>query len=386
MGGALSSGMRRIGLLTNPFPFMQAINRGVADCSRRVGPWRIEMHHLVDEDDAVAFIAQRGFDGVITTYEAAFCPQLARADVPVVAAFANEDGLPSVTIDNTAIGRLGAAYLLECGYRHFAFYGLSEPWSVQRAEGFARELAEHDAEPPTRFQQPGESPSQATDEHLAFIQRLAGLNMPAAIMTCHDHAARVLLDAAIEHGVRVPGDLAVLGVDNDALLCETGACPLSSIDTNLYRVGFEAALLLDGLMRRDESTATPAPVPPKGVVPRQSTSPFAHNDPDVASALRFIHERAGEGLSVAELCEHVGLSRRRLEQRFASAVGRSPGDEIRQARIDRAKVLLTETDLTLGQVAVRCGYAYTSGFSAAFRDVVGLSPGQFRRNQDATQE
>jgi LacI family transcriptional regulator len=372
--------MRKICLFTSPFPFMQSINQGIAACSKRIGPWRIEMQFFARDESVVQFVQSRKYDGVIVTYFASFCEQLREAGVPLVSAQATDNGVPFVTNDDRAIGVMGAKHLLDCGYKRFAFYGGNEAWSRNRFEGFKSELETRGLQSPplvdsTRTDS-ATGVSEVSDSVVRFLKSLDG---PTAIMASNDHAARLLLDYAIEGGVRVPGDLAVLGVDNDELLCETGACPLSSIDTDLFRVGFEAALMLDRMIRGVKSAASVPPVPPKTVARRQSTSLFAHDDPDVASALRYIYERAGEGITVADVCRHVCLSRRRLEQRFLSAVGRSPGDEIRQLRIDRAKALLTETNMTLAEIASRCGYAFTSGFSSAFRDVVGTSPGEYRR-------
>jgi LacI family transcriptional regulator len=120
-------------------------------------------------------------------------------------------------------------------------------------------------------------------------------------------------------------------------------------------------------------------VPPKGVVRRQSTSLAAHDDSEIAAALRFIFERACDGIRVDDVCDHLAISRRRLEIRFRRAVGRSPGDEIREVRMERARSLLTETEMNIDDIANRCGYRHFSSFAKAFRQHTGVRPGEYRR-------
>jgi LacI family transcriptional regulator len=173
--------------------------------------------------------------------------------------------------------------------------------------------------------------------------------------------------------------MAVMGVDNDELRCETGTVPLTSIDTNIFRIGYEAGLMLDRLLRGETLKSSLLTVSPKAIVRRQSTSMAAHDDPDIAAAMRFIYEKACDGISVDDVCDHVVISRRRFEMRFKAAVGKSPGDEIRSIRIERAKALLVETDMTVVEIAVRCGYSHISGFATAFRRLVGVLPSEYRR-------
>lgn len=361
--------MKKVCLFSSPFPFMQAIHQGVAACSARVGPWRVDMQYFAREESVVPFLLGRKYDGVIVTYRAPFMRAVEAAGIPVVNALVYGEGVPAVSIDDRAVGEVGARHLFECGYKRLAFFGSDEPWSAGRAAGF-RAAVEREG---------GQMVGVSFSRESELVDAVQALRLSVGVMACNDAWARRLADHAIERGVRVPGDLAVLGVDNDELLCETGCCPLSSVDTDLHHVGFEAALLLDRRMRGEQIIGQVPWIKPKAVVRRQSTSLFTSPDPDIASAMRFLHERACDGVTVDEVCRHVALSRRRFEQRFTKVVGRSPGQEIRQVRIDRAKALLSETDMTLAEISVRCGYAYISGFAAAFRGVVGMSPGEYRR-------
>jgi LacI family transcriptional regulator len=377
--------MKKILLATAPFPFMQPLNEGVAAASKRVGPWLIEIHFSDSPEEFSEVVSTRKYDGVIVTYLASNLEKIEKSGTPLVSALGVNDGVDNVVLDEFAIGVMAAEHLVGCGYRSFAYYGYAETWSRARYEGFRDTLAKMGLPLVTTFtgtvRMETQVPAMSPVTPAIFLE---GLKPPIAILACNDGAGREIVDVAVELGLSVPRDVAVLGVDNDELRCETGACPLSSVDPNLYRLGFEAALLLDRKMRGENRARheLPPPVPPKEVVRRKSTSVFAYDDPMVATALRMIHERAGTGFSVLELCEALGASRRTFEIRFVKAVGRPPGTEIRNVRIDRGKTLLTETNLALPEIARRCGYAQIEGFSAAFRTVVGLSPAQFRKQQD----
>lgn len=374
--------MRKILLLTAPFAFMQPLNQGIAAGSKRVGPWRVEIHFSDTPTDLSAVVSAGRYDGVIVTYQASGLKEIEARGTPVVSALSSNPGVDNVALDEHAIGVMAAQHLIGCGYRSFAYYGYAETWSMARYGGFRDTL--HAAGFPLATTFTGTVMMETSVPRMSPVTPevfVGGLIPPVAVMACHDAAGREIADAAIERGWSVPGDVAVLGVDNDELLCETGACPLSSVDPNLYRLGFEAALLLDRKMRGGKH-ALPGPVAPREVVRRQSTSVFAHDDPDIASAMRIIHEKACGGISVMTVCEALGMSRRRFEQRFLRAVGRPPGTEIRQVRIERAKALLTETNLSITEIARRCGYAQVEGFSAAFRSVAGESPARYRRQQE----
>jgi LacI family transcriptional regulator len=187
-----------------------------------------------------------------------------------------------------------------------------------------------------------------------------------------------VLDACRGAGLAIPDEVAVLGVDNDELLCELAAPPLSSVMPNTLRTGYEAAALLDRMMRGEAVRPVAHLIPPVGVVARQSTDVLALDDRAVAQAVRFIREHACEGINVGDVLRGVPLSRRVLEQRFRRLLGRTPREEILQVRLARVKQLLTETDLTLYRVAERTGFEHVEYLSVVFKRETGRTPRQFR--------
>ncbi|HZK82552.1 MAG TPA: helix-turn-helix domain-containing protein, partial [Humisphaera sp.] len=187
-----------------------------------------------------------------------------------------------------------------------------------------------------------------------------------------------VLDACQRVDLSVPEEAAVIGVDDDAVLCNLCHPPLSSVVPNAERVGYEAAGLLDRMMNGHKPPSEPMLIPPLGVTTRQSSDVLAIDDRTVAAALRFIRERACGGCSMKDLLRHVPMSRSLLERRFRDYLGRSPQAEIRAVQLKRVRQLLAESDLSLDQIAPLAGYSHPEYMSVVFKRETGQTPGQYR--------
>jgi LacI family transcriptional regulator len=207
---------------------------------------------------------------------------------------------------------------------------------------------------------------------------LEQLPKPVGIMACNDIRGQQVVNACRHLGLLVPDEVAVTGVDNDEVLCELSDPPLTSVAPNTGRIGYEAAALLELMMKGGERPKVPIAIPPLGIVTRRSTDVLAIPDRPIAAALRLIREHACDGIRVPDLLKVAALSRSVFERRFVQAVGRSPKAEILRVQLARARQLLTETDVPLPQVAERCGFKHPEHFSTIFREKTGTPPGQFR--------
>lgn len=188
-----------------------------------------------------------------------------------------------------------------------------------------------------------------------------------------------LTEVCRQMGIRVPEDLAIVGVDNDDVMCELAQPPLSSIAVPSEKVGYEAAAMLEHILSGKKQLRERVVLPPLGVVARQSSDVLGVSDGDVAAAVRFIRERASVPISVKEVVEQVAVGRRTLERRFQRVLGHGIWKEIRQAHLTRARLLLADTDLSITEVARQSGFTDLRQLCNTFRQETGLTPTEYRR-------
>jgi LacI family transcriptional regulator len=287
-----------------------------------------------------------------------------------------------VETDDAAIAGAAFDHLRGQGLSHFGYAGDDRfNWSRWRQDHFVRAAAAAGFDCAVC---PAVDRERWGQQRAGTAEWLAGLPRPVGVLACYDPRAREVLDACQAAGLRVPDDVAVLGVDNDELLCDLADPPLTSVVPNAARTGAEAAALLDRLMAGEPVPPTAHLISPTGVVTRQSTDVLAVDDPDVAAAVRFIRANACRGIGVADVLRAVAVSRRVLEVRFAKLLGRTPHEEIVRLQICRAKEILARTALPLAAVADRVGFAHPEYLSVAFKKATGLTPGAYRRQQGAT--
>ncbi|MHB8898558.1 MAG: XylR family transcriptional regulator [Thermoguttaceae bacterium] len=310
--------------------------------------------------------------------------ELTRLRIPLIdTAFMLPDlGVPVVDVDHAAVGRLAAEYFLEQGFVQFAYFG-SESAAYSKAQESA--FCE-------RVSRAGHGVSCCHTEYLADVataalwkkssqkaQRwLRWLAKPVAIFCCEDAPARYLADVCNELGLKVPEEVALLGVGNDDLDCTLTQPALSSISVPTERIGFEAASLLERLMSGERAPSGPLLLPPLHVISRRSTDVTAVEDEVVRAALRHIREHSRESLSVDDVARGIAAGRRLLERRFRELLGRSVLAEINRVRVEEAKELLAGTHLSIAAVAERCGFATTRRLDVVFARHTGLSPRGYR--------
>jgi LacI family transcriptional regulator len=290
-------------------------------------------------------------------------------------------GLARIHSDDRAIGRLAAEHLLERGFPSFASCSFSgELWAIRRTESFLEELARAG-----RRGRVYESPWRGAGAHVRESEQvrigrwLKSLPRPVGVMAPNDVRGIDVLNACQTYGLRVPDEVAVLGVDDDALLCEICSPPLSSIVPNIEQIGYEAAALLDRIIGGEPAGWDERLVPPLGVTTRLSTDVLSVGDQDFATAVRFIRENACHGITVTDVLDHVSISRSTLERGFRTHLGRSPQAEIRAVQLARARQLLAETEHPVHRIAELVGYRHVEYFNVVFRREIGETPGVYRR-------
>lgn len=359
------------------------ILEGVAQYQRTHQPWSVFLEQRELRAPPPPWLLRRPWDGIVCR---STTPALARAflrrGIPAVDLndLYGDLGLPRIGSDMRAIGRLGAEHLLERGFRHFAFCGFSrETWSDGRCEGFGetvRQAGYECAVYESAWHGPHVPAWDKDQQRLAAW--LHSLPTPLGLLACNDLRAQQVLNACHTLEVHVPEEMAVVGVDNEQVLCELCDPPLSSVAPNPERIGYEAAALLDRLMAGAAAPVDALLIPPRAVIARQSSDITRIDDPDVAAALTFIRQNACSGASVEQVVAHVAVSRSILERRFRQHVGHSPQTEIRLVQLKRVKQLLAETDLSLDAIARLAGYLHPEYMSVVFKRTTGATPGQYR--------
>lgn len=324
-------------------------------------------------------------EGIIARVESrSDAVRLADLEIPVVDV-AGAYPWPSFHLaanDDEATGRRAGDYLSACGFQRFAFCGVEGTgWSNGRRLGFARAVRAVCPRVPVFEETLGWWESLQESGRLRdWISRL---ERPIGVFACNDTAGLKLAEVCRSLSVPVPDSVAILGVDNEDILCEMASPSLSSIDLDCQTIGFRAAALLDKLVAGSRpGSRMPRRVilvPPKEVVERESTQVFSCGDPLVEHAVRAIRFGAARATTAAEILAGLPASRRSVEIRFRRATGRSIRQEIVRVRLARAMALLRSTTLTIAAVASQCGFASAQRFHEAFRADEGIPPGAFRK-------
>ena len=361
--------------------------RGVARYHHEHGPWSIYFEpHGLNERPPSWLKTWRG-DGIIARVD-----DHRTADVILAAGLPTVDvrgalvdlPIPFVGLDNRPISELGFEHLQQCGLRNFAFCGTprgENPNQDYRCDVFVACVEAAGSKCDTFL---GGRLRRGTNSWETQQQQIArwlrGLPKPVGVMTCHDDRGHQTLDACRRAGLHVPDEVAVVGVDNDSNLCNLCTPPLSSIDVNPSRVGYEAAALLVRLMNGAPHPTEPILLgPPRGLVPRQSTDVLAIEDQDVATAVRFIRAHALEKIRLRDVMTRVRHSPSTLERRVKATLGRTIKAEITRVRLQAAKLLLQETDVPVATVATRCGFLEPKYFCEVFRKAERMTATAYRR-------
>lgn len=363
---------------------------GVAKFLREHRAWTVQTEERRWTDATPAWLRNWQGDGIIAWVEGAkLAGLIRRLGVPAVDVRGSsaESGLPLIDTENQAVAHLAADHLLQRGFRHYAYCGfVGANYSDKRSHWFQEYLARKGFacavyNPPasSRDAQSLELEKRGLlfQDHLAHW--LKALPKPLGIMACNDIRGQQVMNACHRVDLIVPEEVAIIGVDNDELLCELSNPPLTSVMPDTTRIGYEAAALLERMMAGTKPPAEPVLIPPLEIKLRRSTDVLAMNDRQLVAGAHYMREHLFEPITVNDLARAAGMSRRVFERRFTARVGRAPKAEVLRLRLERVKELLSETDWTLGQIAERTGFKYSEYLHTVFTQKTGATPGQYRK-------
>lgn len=334
------------------------------------------------ELESPAARSQDGFIAHIFTPAVGDMLRKRRRPVVNVSGVLPELPFPRVVVDHEAVGRMAARHLLERGLRHFAFLGYPRhAFSVGRENGFRSEVeaAGHRMAVFLDRKQSIGDPTKLWRWNQDLLAWLESLPKPLGLLTSHDNQGVQVSEYCRHLDLHVPEEVAIVGVDNDDWLCELARPALSSVALPCERIGHEAARMMEQILSGERPAASRLVLPPVRLVVRASSDIQALPDADVADALRYIREHADRPIMVADLLAAVPVSRRSLERRFRRHLRRGIWEEIRRAHLQRAQMLLIDTDLPMSIVAQRSGFGDSRQLSIVFRQDTGETPTHFRR-------
>jgi LacI family transcriptional regulator len=354
--------------------FEPRILEGIASFARGNG-WRLLLDHAQENTWAYR---PKNLDGAIFLADGnASCVQFVRdlSCQKVLVSNADEGSLdgvcPRIQQDNVRCGRMAAGYFLDCGLRNLVCIGKKHRMFFrERMAGFTDRCMEEGAK--ARALWVGD---RISEEELfqPLRQLLTQITLPVGIFASSDVTAVHVVNSALELGHSVPEDVAVLGANNDRLVCEFAPVPLSSIRLNFFQLGYDAARVLHSHMTGN-NVVDVAPVPPVEVVERQSTRLLSTTDPELAKALHFIQKELHRPIGSPEIADHLGISANTLMRRFRKILHRTVVEEINRARVEKAKCMLKSKKFRIYETAQACGFSTPNYFNSVFRKATGLTP------------
>ncbi|ADE53919.1 xylose operon transcription regulator XylR [Coraliomargarita akajimensis] len=355
---------------------------GITQYARHFGPWTINWKPTGVRGLA-ALNRQSNFDGILAR-DVAEVRDLVKAGIPAVIFTYTKQSMPGtvfVSADDEQIGRQVAREYLDRGFKHFAFCGQTNaPWAEKRGHCFESALEEAGFEVAHCWMEPAMLDDDAIPEDTNRVRDwLSALPKPVGIMAGNDDIGQWVVQLCQSIGLRVPDDCAVIGVDNDPVVCGVCDPPLSSVNLDQMQAGYRAAAALHKLMNGEQPESNRITASVGELVIRQSSDIMAIEDVAIAKAVRFMQRNAARPVTVDQIAEASGLFRRGLERRFRKGLGQSVQQRFHEVRAAHLAKLLSETQLTIEEIAEQCGFNQASHLSRFFSSVRGETPSAYRR-------
>ena len=373
--------MKRIVLLVETSrEFGRQLLIGIARYARLNGTWSF-YKEPIGLKSSIPRLTSWKPDGIIMR-NSLMTKELLKRKIPTILALhtsSHPKNLPVIKTDSYSIAKMASKHFIEKGFKCFAFCGFDNyDWSNERKLHFCDLNSEYGyktyvySSPNKRITHEWEKEQRHVSEWIKTLPK------PVGILACNDDRGQHILEVCKLSGLKVPEEVAVIGVDNDPMICEIGDPPLTSIALNVESGGYKAAKLLDELINGKKMKGQQIMVTASHIVQRQSSDILAVNDVEVASAIRFINENAKNKILVKDVVKTTGISRRTLEQRFRKTIHRSIYDEIRKVRVEWISKLLIETDLPISNITALFNFTDVEHISRYFKKEKGIGLRQFR--------
>lgn len=315
-----------------------------------------------DDDDEVELFRQNGIIALAQDFKSRFT------------------SIPNITSKYRLTGQIAADFFLQKGFRNFAFYGYKDVvWSIERCMGFRERITEKG------FGEHFFEYQKQPLDNLWFYESepltdwIKSLPHPIALMACDDTQGNKIMEVCQVLGIHIPEEIAVLGVDNDEIICNLSEPPLSSVSLNIQRGGYEAAQLIDQLLKKNDTAYEDVIIQPVTIVNRMSTDVYATNNPAILVALKYIHQNLANKINVEDIVKQVPLSRRLLEIRFKEVTGHSIYQYLSDLRMERFSQLLLASDEPIADLAMQVGLPDFKNLARQFKIWKGCTPAEYRK-------
>lgn len=362
--------------------FLRRLTPSLIPFVRRQHDFRIlSIHRPIDELRKI--LTELNPSGLITEWLPEVTEALLELNLPTVIADTDFQypGVTSIDVDDWQVGAEAARAFAQAGYRNFACLGNSTPYSEQRIEGFRQELGNQvqlaihleDSFDEARYSEDFVQPREELQEWLESLPK------PVGIFAVHDPLGRFLCGACRQIGIRVPEEAAVIGANNDELVCGLSYPMLSSVSIPWNTIGEAVGEALRALLAGETSPTEPIRVPAGGVVLRHSANHLAVEDPILRRVMTYLSERLQDPVTIDILCNELRIARRGLERKFREYYHCSPWEMLCQLRVTRAKQLLSETNHPISMISELCGFNDPERMAVVFKRVEGMPPSAFRK-------
>lgn len=361
------------------------IHRGVAKVAREAG-WQLNCPK--DPVTNEGFLKDWQGDGCIALLQCRETLEYFRThEIPLIDLGLGEHQLPipRVVTDNRAIGKLAAEHFRDHGYREVFALGPGDiPMYRERLDALT-EFMEEDGGSVTVLQTSETMQPSVLDELRSIARRrerrLEELSL--GFFAYQDNMAAEMISLCLRNELRIPENVAVLGVDNDDLINVGLSVGLSSIDSDQEGLGIRAANVLRDMLDPSQCKAKAEVIrhSPKEVITRRSTDCYAVRNPLVSDALHWIHNNFHKGIQAVDVAEAMGVTQQGLQKSFAANYLRTPGQEIRLQRVQAVAHLLSCTDARLEEIAINSGFYSMDTLINSFRKAYGITPGKYRKQK-----
>lgn len=290
--------------------------------------------------------------------------------------------IPNITADYETTGAMAADHMISKGFQNFGFFGYNGVcWSDERRDGFFNRISKAGFANNFFVYDKQQIDNFWYYEQEGLNEWLLSLPKPIAIMACDDNQGNSLIEACCAAGIRIPMDVAIIGVDNDEVLCNMSDPSLSTVNINIEKGGMDAARMAERMVKDPSFKGEDVVLRPLNIISRLSTTVFATKDPEILEALKFIHANPDRKLAVGDVLERVPLSRRLFELRFKEATGNTVYNYITSVRIERFAQLLLTTNDSISNIAARLEEDDTKSISRRFKMLKGCTPSEFRNKE-----